>query len=139
MAVVVRSRNLMISRAAGLLQPIIYCTPDAEIACASSLNMLLAEKLMMVKPNRRTMRLEQCFQQVLDSLPDNPVIRDFDVLFNPDYEVDILRIMTSVGKSKPFQIVWPGRYEDGRLIYAEEGYRDYKVYDLDKYDVTCVI
>ena len=139
MAVVVRSRDLMISRAAGLLQPIIYCTPDTEIACASSLNMLLAEKLMMVKPNRRTMRLEQCFQQVLDGLPDNPVIQDFDVLFNPDYEVDILRIMTSVGKSKPFQIVWPGRYEDGRLIYAEEGYRDYKVYDLGKYDVTCVI
>lgn len=139
MAVVVRSRDLMISRAAGLLQPIIYCAPDTEIACASSLNKLLAEKLMMVKPNRRTMRLEQCFQQVLDGLQDNPVIQDFDVLFNPDYEVDILRIMTSVGKSKPFQIVWPGRYEDGRLIYAEEGYRDYKVYDLDKYDVTCVI
>ena len=139
MAVVVRSRDLMISRAAGLLQPIIYCKSDTEIVCASSLNMLLAEKLMMVKPSRRTMRLEQCFQQVLNSLPDNPVIRDFDVLFNPDYEVDILRIMTSVGKSKPFQIIWPGRYEDGRLIYAEEGYRDYKVYDLDKYDVTCVI
>ena len=139
MAVVVRSRDLMISRTAGLLQPIIYCKSDTEIVCASSLNMLLAEKLMMVKPSRRTMRLEQCFQQVLNSLPDNPVIRDFDVLFNPDYEVDILRIMTSVGKSKPFQIIWPGRYEDGRLIYAEEGYRDYKVYDLDKYDVTCVI
>ena len=90
MAVVVRSRDLMISRTAGLLQPIIYCKSDTEIACASSLNLLLAEKLMMVKPNRRTMRLEQCFQQVLDCLPDNPVIRDFDVLFNPDYEVDIL-------------------------------------------------
>lgn len=79
------------------------------------------------------MRLEQCFRQVLDGLPENPLIRDFDVLFNPAYEVDILRIMTSIGKNKPFQVVWPGKYEDGRLLYAEEGYRDYKVYDLDKY------
>ena len=140
MAVILKAVNLSAAKKAGLPQPIIFCQSDPSITdSAVSLNVALAEKLTAVKPNRRTMRLEQCFRQVLDSFPDNPVIRDFDVLFNPDYEVDILRIIASVGKNKPFQIVWPGRYEDGRLIYAEEGYRDYKVYDLDQYDVTCVI
>lgn len=140
MAVTIKALNLSASKKAGLPQPIIYCQSNAvAFDTAVPLNVPLAEKLAAVKPNRRTMRLEQCFRQVLDSLPENPVIRDFDVLFNPDYEVDVLRIMASVGKNKPFQAVWPGRYESGRLIYAEEGYRDYKVYDLDKYDVTCVI
>ncbi len=140
MAVILKAVNLSAAKKAGLPQPIIFCQSDPSITdSAVSLNVALAEKLTAVKPKRRTMRLEQCFRQVLDSFPDNPVIRDFDVLFNPDYEVDILRIIASVGKNKPFQIVWPGRYEDGRLIYAEEGYRDYKVYALDQYDVTCVI
>ena len=140
MAVILKAVNLSAAKKAGLPQPIIFCQSDPSITdSAVSLNVAMAEKLTAVKPNRRTMRLEQCFRQVLDNFPDNPVIRDFDVLFNPDYEVDILQIMASVGKNRSFQVVWPGRYEDGRLIYAEEVYRDYKVFDLDKYDVTCVI
>lgn len=140
MAVVIKPHNLTSSGKSGLPQPIIYCGPNpAPAAEAVSLNVPMAQSLAALKPNRRTMRLEQCFRQVLDSLPENPLIRDFDVLFNPDYEVDILRIMASVGKSTPFQVLWPGRYENGRLIYAEEGYRDYKVYELDNYDVTCII
>ena len=140
MAIIVHLRDLSVSKKTGLPQPVIYCpSSHVSVDTAISLNVPLAEKKVAVKPNRRTMRLEQCFRQVLDSLPENPLIRDFDVLFNPDYEVDILRIMASVGKNKPFQVFWPGTYEDGRLLYAEEGYRDYKVYDLDKYDVTCVI
>ncbi|MBQ9662863.1 MAG: BREX-3 system P-loop-containing protein BrxF [Oscillospiraceae bacterium] len=140
MAVILNSYDLSVSEKTGLPQPIIYCQPiPATVEVAIPVNVPLAEKLMAIKPNRRTMRLELCFRQVLDSLPENPVIRDFDVLFNPNYEVDILRLMASIGKNKPFQIVWPGRYEDGRLIYAEEGYRDYKVFEIGKYDVTCVI
>ncbi|WP_314838894.1 hypothetical protein [Solobacterium moorei] len=76
---------------------------------------------------------------MLDSLPDNPVIRDFDVMFNPDYEVDVLKIMSSVARAKPFQVLWLGRCEDEKLIYAEEGFRDYKVFETKKYDVTCVV
>ncbi len=103
------------------------------------MNVVLAKKLSALKPNRRSIRLEQCFRQILESLPDNPVIQDFDVLFNPDYEVDILRIMASVGKSRAFQVIWPGKFEDGRLKYAEEDYLDYKVFDTSKYDVTLVV
>lgn len=140
MAVVIKAHKLTASGKPGLPQPIIYSLPNLIPAVeAVSINVPLAQKLASLKPSRRTMRLEQCIRQVIDSLPENPTIQDFDVLFNPDYEVDILRIMASVGKSKPFQAVWPGKYEDGLLVYAEEGYRDYKVFDLSKYDVTVVV
>ena len=29
-------------------------------------------------------------------------------------------------------------FEDGKLVYAEEGYPDYKVYEIANYDITCV-
>ena len=45
----------------------------------------------------------------------------------------------AVCKKKPFRVIWPGRYEDGKLYYAEEGYRDYKTYDVANYDVTVII
>lgn len=140
MAVVVKKNKLAVFEKTGLPQPVIFCQPDPAFEeVAVSLNVQLAQKLSSLKPSRRTMRLEQCFRQVIDSLPENPTIQDFDVLFNPDYEVDVLRVMVSVGRSKPFQVVWPGKYEDGRLIYAEEGFRDYKVFEISKYDVTVVV
>ena len=85
-------------------------------------------------PNRRAMRMEQCFQLVLGMLPDNVIIKGFDVMFNPDYEVDVLQIMCSAAKAKSLRVLWPGKYEDGQLMFTEEGYRYYKVFDMRKYD-----
>ena len=140
MGVIIKARDLPALERSGMARPILYCYPDKALEeQAVPINVEMAKKLSAVKPNRRTMRMEQCFQQVLSGLPDNVVIRDFDVMFNPDYAVDVLKIMSSAAKVKAFRVIWPGRCEDGRLIYAEEGYRDYKVFEISKYDVTIVV
>ena len=140
MGVIIKARDLPALERSGMARPILYCYPDKALEeQAVPINVEMAKKLSAVKPNRRTMRMEQCFQQVLVGLPDNVVIRDFDVMFNPDYAVDVLKIMSSAAKVKAFRVIWPGRCEDGRLIYAEEGYRDYKVFEISKYDVTVVV
>ncbi|WP_281522875.1 BREX-3 system P-loop-containing protein BrxF [Mogibacterium timidum] len=124
----------------GLMKPIIYCRdltePNMEVR---SINIKLAKELETLRPKRRTMQLEACFNRVLDGLPDNVVIKDFDVMFNPAYKVDVLKILVTTCKRKPFSVIWAGRYEDGKLFYAEEGYPDYKVFNINNYDVTCVI
>jgi hypothetical protein len=123
----------------GLLKPVIYCGDFAKAEDVKSINIELAKELEVLRPKRRTMQLEACFNRVLDGLPDNTVIKDFDVMFNPSYKVDVLKILVTSCKRKPFSVIWPGRYEDGKLFYAEEGYPDYKVFDINNYDVTCVI
>ena len=140
MGTVIKARELSVLAKGGLQKPIIYCSPGRNIIeSAVPINVELAKRLSAVKQSRRTMRMEQILQQLLDTLPDNVKIKDFDVLFNPVYEVDVLKIMSSLAKAKAFSIVWPGKYEDEKLIYAEEGYRDYKVFEIKNYDVTCVI
>lgn len=84
------------------------------------------------------MQLEKCFRKILEGLPQNAIITDFDVLFNPEYEVDVLKMMVNVCKTRPFSIIWPGKFEEGKLIYAKDGYLDYKEYDVADYDVICV-
>ncbi|MEG0835386.1 MAG: BREX-3 system P-loop-containing protein BrxF [Christensenellaceae bacterium] len=123
-----------------LLKPIIYCCPNkAVIDQAVSLNKELAQALILYKSKRRTMQIEKCFAEVIDKLPDESIIKDFDVLFNPDYKVDVLKIMINTCKAKPFGVIWPGNIDDNRLTYAEEGYIDYKTYDVNDYDITCII
>lgn len=104
-----------------------------------SVNKVLAERLLKCKPNRRSMKLSQIFNEVLDMYPDGVTIKDIDVMFNPDYQVDVLRILSEARKRKEYSVIWPGRCEDGKLIYGEEGYADYKVFTIDDYDITCVI
>lgn len=140
MGKVINRASFQAAQRSSLLKPIIYCggCADAEKE-TKPINIELAKELEALRPKRRTMQLEACFNRVLDSLPDNAVIKDFDVMFNPSYKVDVLKILVTSCKRKPFSVIWPGRYEDGKLFYAEEGYPDYKVFDINNYDVTCVI
>lgn len=98
----------------------------------------LADGLLACKENRRSMKLEQIFNTVLDKYPDGVTIKDIDVMFNPAYKVDVLKILIAARKRKRYSVIWPGRFEDGKLIYGEEGYLDYKVYNIADYDITCV-
>lgn len=140
MGKIIHSRSVSGSEYAGLLKPIIYCCPDkAMVDSAVSMNQAMAEKLSTLKPKRRTMRLAACFEEILKILPDNAVIKDFDVMFNPEYKVDVLKIMVDACKRKPFSVIWPGKCDDERLSYAEDGYPDFKAFSVENYDVTCII
>ena len=77
--------------------------PSAE---AHSLNKALAEELLKLRPRQRSLQMEKCLLNVLEELPDNPVVKDVDVLFNPAYTVDVLLVLISAYKRKPFRLVW---------------------------------
>lgn len=140
MGMIISARKFSKDNISGLLKPIIYCCPyDGVADMAVSINLLLAEKLAGCRQNRRTMRIEAFFNQILEQLPDGTVIKDFDVMFNPEYKVDVLKIMTVASKKKVFSVAWPGKYENGKLFYAENGYQDFKAFSVEEYDVTCIV
>ena len=59
---------------------LIYSNAISEIASqATAVNKPIAAELVDLKPNRRTMQLEKCFVKVLESLPEQPIIKDIDV------------------------------------------------------------
>ena len=119
---------------------LIYSKAISEIASqAISVNKPIAAELVEIEPNQRTMQLEKCFVKVLEKLPEMPVIKDIDVMFNPAYKVDVMRILTSAYKQKQYSLVWSGSFSDGRLVYGEEGYPDYQVYEIKDYDIMCVV
>ncbi len=124
----------------GLMKPIIFCFSEEKIEQDSiALNVSIAEKLASIKPERRSLRLPGIIELIIDALPENSIIKDFDVLFNPEYQIDVLQLLIAACKKKEFAIIWPGTYREGKLMYAETGYADFKIFDLDKYDVTYIV
>ena len=137
---IIQYRQIQSENQVGIMKPVVYCD---EKCCESlqqvALNEDLAALLIKIKPERRTMRIERCFQELLSNIPENSCIRDFDVLFNPAYKIDVLQLLIVANRSKAFSVLWPGTVTDGKLLYAEDGYADYKEYDIEQYDITCVI
>ena len=37
-------------------------------------------------------------------------------MFNPDYQVDVLKILTDARRHKEYSAIWPGEKKDGKLI-----------------------
>ena len=119
---------------------LIYSKAPPEIASAAvSMNKALAAELIKLKPSRRTMQLENCFVTLLEGLPEHSVIRDIDTMFNPEYKVDVMKTLVSAYKRRPFSLIWPGKCSGSRLTYSEEGFPDYKSFEINDYDIMCVI
>ena len=121
-----------------LTRLLLYSRKVQKLLEPKSISKELADELLAYKPNRRSMKMEQIFNTVLDRYPDGVTIKDIDVMFNPEYKVDVLKILIAARKRKRYNVIWPGWLEDEKLIYGEEGYPDYKVYRIADYDITCV-
>ena len=127
------------SCASAFMLPLIFVkrfSPNAHIV---SVGIPMAQMLIEMKANRRAQFMERCLLKILQTSPEHCLIRDFDLMFNPFYQIDVLKIMISACKIRPFSILWPGIYRSGKLIYANEGDLDYCVFNVQNYDITCVI
>ena len=128
----------MVEEEAMLNRLLVYMNALQKMFEPKSVSKELADRLLTCRPNRRSMKLKQIFNAVLVLYPDRVTIKDIDVMFNPEYRVDVMKILVSARKRKEYSVIWPGKFEDGKLIYGEEGYPDYKVYKIRDYDITFV-
>lgn len=128
----------MVEEEAMINRLLVYMNALQKMFEPKSVSKELADRLLACGSNRRSMKLEQIFNAVLDLYPDGVTIKDIDVMFNPEYRVDVMKILVSARKRKEYSVIWPGKFEDGKLIYGEEGYPDYKVYKIRDYDITFV-
>jgi hypothetical protein len=123
-----------------LMKPVIFCRSDKELAeKAIAMNVDIAKKLIDVEITQRSFKISDVIDSVIAELPENSTIKEFDVLFNPDYQINVLKLFIAACRKKEFAILWPGTFSEGKLMYARAGYSDFKIYDLDEYDVTCVV
>lgn len=103
-----------------------------------SVNKPLSQKLIDIKETKRTMNIERSLWEIIKELPENVIIKDIDVLFNPNYHIDVLNILIKLYRQKHFRLLWSGRLINDKLVYAEIGRPDYHEYDISKYDIVCV-
>ncbi len=103
------------------------------------LGSVLAEKLIRYPIEKRNSMLIYELDNLLLKSNDNKLlVKDIDILFNPEYKIDVLKYFYSLARVKKVVIEWSGIISNDYLQYSEVGYSDYKKYSINKYDIICV-
>ena len=142
---IVSNRSLTAKELLQLKPPVILCTnrPDLERAINESgyqtvsLNLPLAQSIINLDLREVCSVLPRNVQEILP--PSKPVyLVDYEMLFDPRYEVDVLRLFVDIARRNKLIVKWCGKVDGETLTYAEQGYADYKRYKINDYDVVIV-
>lgn len=104
-----------------------------------SLGITLSDKLMRYPIEKRNdILLREADKLLLKNSHKKVLVKDIDILFNPEYKLDVLRYFINLARVKNIVVVWSGIITNGYLQYSENGYLDYKRYLIKNYDIICV-
>jgi hypothetical protein len=66
------------------------------------------------------------------------VVKNIDILFNPDYKLNILSYFINLSRSRLIFVEWPGRLKGRMLEYADINSPDYHKYNIDDYKIILI-
>jgi len=128
-----------------LLTPIVSCVNENKVTSYKkgynvlSINEILSKRLLIYERDKRNLFVADELNKIIENNGEPLLIRDFEILFNPEYQLDILKLFIIANRKKKIAVLWSGRYEDDKLLFAEPGYIDYKSYNVNDYDISCII
>lgn len=101
-----------------------------------SLGKVLTSELTKYDKEQRKNHVIKELEKTFDTgIPEGFIVSNIDVLFNPEYNIDILGYFINVSRNKKVIVLWPGEYDLGILSYAAPGYTDYKRYLIKDYNI----
>ena len=102
-----------------------------------SINPLLSKALLGFPADERPDHVEEELRKVLNV--SSPVlIEDFEMLFDPRYQIDVLKLFCEKARFVPIAVRWPGDSTPTKLTYASPEDPDYQEFNCDKYQIRVV-
>jgi len=99
-----------------------------------NVNLALSELMLDLTPRQRVTRLFDLLGSVISTQiaekPGIPVLLDnLEILFDTSLHQDPLRLLEKLSRNHSVVASWNGYYGHQKLIYAELGHPEYKVYE----------
>ncbi len=130
----VLNENLLIVDCSGHLIRKSYCKEYTEL----NVNILIAERLIKVKDKKNNIDIIDEMNKCFNRYTGNLILSNFQMLFNPDYKIDVLKFFIELSKYRKIIIEWSGYLEDGFLKYSKPEFDDYKKYNVTDCNVICI-
>ena len=146
MGQILNNRTLTPKKFFALPSPIILCVerPDFVKAINESgsetvtLNLPLAKTLVGSAIQNISANVTTT---VVNLLPAGQAVylTDYEVLFDPRYKLDVIKLFCEIARHKKLFVKWCGGFLNDSLTYAEPGFDDYAKYKVSDYEIACII
>lgn len=94
-----------------------------------NVNAVLSELLIDLTAKQRILRCSHLLAQITMAA-GNPVLLDnIEILFDVQLKQDPLRLLQQLARNRTIVAAWNGAVENDKLIYAEPGRPEYRIYD----------
>lgn len=103
-----------------------------------SLNKILSKRLLEKDKESRTVFVSDDVIDIINECAGNIFLTDYEMLFDPRYEIEVISLFCKLARSKRVVILWCGKFRNGQLTYAEPGCADYYSCSLEKYPAIYV-
>ena len=143
---IINSHILSFKKMLELPSPTVICArlPIVEKAIAEhrlhpvKINLQLAKTLFGKSETEITTNITN---MVIGLLPKNkPVyLSDFEMLFDPRYKLDLIKLFCEISRHNRLFVEWPGKFSNDSLTYAEPEYDDFAKYKVSDYEIVCVV
>lgn len=92
-----------------------------------NVNIEISQVLLDIPVNRRSYRMTEVFQQLIDKYHDDVICLDYyEVLFDNLLAIDPMILLKNNSRYKTLIISWRGKIFGDALIHAEPGHPQYK-------------
>lgn len=102
-----------------------------------SVNALLSKALIEYSASERPKHIEAELKKIL-SYHVPILITDFEMLFDPRYEIDVIKLFCEKARVINVAVKWPGKFTGTKLTYAEPEYKDYHEFNCSLYQIRIV-
>lgn len=103
-----------------------------------SLNLILAENLLNYHVDERPDVVHTEVMNILTESKTLLLLKDFEMLFDPRYKIDVVKLIVEVSRRRKIVALWPGTLNESTLVYASIESPDYQVFGINNYDIICV-
>jgi len=104
-----------------------------------SIGEILSKELLKFDKSNRNLVVETTLKQILAEIDKQElIINNIDILFNPAYKLDVIKLFIQLSRNKKIIVQWPGKLDSQYLIYSTPEYEDYRRYFIKDYDIICL-
>lgn len=104
-----------------------------------NLGLILGEKMYKAKADGTPVNIANELDAILGEERCDITLVNSDILFSPEHELDVIKLLLQVGRNQRLYIHWPGEINGEKLTYSEPGRFDFKEYNIRDYVDTYVV
>lgn len=92
-----------------------------------NVNRELSQRMLEMTRSQRSRQVERLLREVIAGIPGDIILLDnMEILFDPELEVEPLRLLQLSSRNRTLVATWSGSFMDGILTYAEPGHPEFQ-------------